>query len=83
MEEHDDQNQDHRSQGACGLQIFPDEQRHGPGLRGFHARNRMNGTEPEVAVLIEGDEETIADSFIKVDSICLWNRILKLTRTRN
>ena len=31
------------------------------GLRGFHARNRMNGMEPEVVVLIEGDEETIAD----------------------
>jgi len=31
------------------------------GLKGFHARNRMNGMEPEVAVLIEGDEETIAD----------------------
>ncbi len=31
------------------------------GLRGFHARNRMNGKEPEVVVLIEGDEETIAD----------------------
>jgi acylphosphatase len=30
-------------------------------LRGFHARNRMNGKEPEVVVLIEGDEETIAD----------------------
>jgi acylphosphatase len=31
------------------------------GLRGFHARNRMSGMEPEVVVLIEGDEETIAD----------------------
>ena len=31
------------------------------GLRGFHARNRMNGKEPEVVVLIEGDEESIAD----------------------
>jgi acylphosphatase/uncharacterized protein YoxC len=31
------------------------------GLRGFHARNRMDGKEPEVVVLIEGDEETIAD----------------------
>jgi len=31
------------------------------GLRGFHASHRMNGKEPEVVVLIEGDEETIAD----------------------
>ncbi len=31
------------------------------GLRGFHASHRMNGKEPEVVALIEGDEETIAD----------------------
>ena len=31
------------------------------GLKGFHARNRTGEKEPEVIVLIEGDEETIAD----------------------
>jgi acylphosphatase len=31
------------------------------GLRGFHARHRMDGKEPEVVALIEGDEETIAE----------------------
>ena len=31
------------------------------GLRGFHASHRMNGKEPEIVALIEGDEETIAD----------------------
>jgi acylphosphatase len=31
------------------------------GLKGFHARNRTGEKEPEVIVLVEGDEETIAD----------------------
>jgi acylphosphatase len=31
------------------------------GLKGFHARNRMSGEEQEVIVLVEGDEEAIAD----------------------
>ena len=30
-------------------------------LRGFHARNMMSGEEQEVVVLVEGDEEAIAD----------------------
>ena len=30
-------------------------------LKGFHARNRMNGEEQEVIALVEGDEETITD----------------------
>ncbi|MDD2834596.1 MAG: acylphosphatase [Methanothrix sp.] len=31
------------------------------GLKGFHARNRMSGEVQEVIVLVEGDEEAIAD----------------------
>jgi acylphosphatase len=31
------------------------------GLRGFHARNRMAGTEQQVIALIEGDEDAVAD----------------------
>jgi len=31
------------------------------GLKGFHARNRMNGEKQEVLALVEGDEEEIAD----------------------
>lgn len=31
------------------------------GLKGFHARNRMAGTEQQVIALVEGDEEAIAD----------------------
>jgi len=31
------------------------------GLKGFHARNRTSGEEQEVIVLVEGDEEAIAD----------------------
>jgi len=30
-------------------------------LKGFHARNRMNGEEQEVIALVEGDEEAITD----------------------
>ena len=30
-------------------------------LRGFHARNMMSGEEQELVVLVEGDEEAIAD----------------------
>lgn len=31
------------------------------GLKGFHARNKMGEKEPEVIVLVEGDDESIAD----------------------
>jgi len=31
------------------------------GLKGFHARNRTGEKEPDVIVLVEGDEEAIAD----------------------
>ena len=31
------------------------------GLRGFHARNRMIGTQQEVIALVEGDEDAVAD----------------------
>ena len=31
------------------------------GLKGFHARNRMNEEEQEVIALVEGDEEAITD----------------------
>jgi len=31
------------------------------GLKGFHARNRMNGEKQEVLALVEGDQEEIAD----------------------
>ncbi len=31
------------------------------GLKGFHARNRKKGQDQEVIVLIEGDEEAIAE----------------------
>lgn len=31
------------------------------GLRGFHARNRMTGTEQQVIALVEGDEDAVAD----------------------
>lgn len=31
------------------------------GLKGFHARNKMGEKEPEVMVLVEGDDESIAD----------------------
>ena len=31
------------------------------GLKGFHARNRMDGEKQEVLALVEGDEEEIAD----------------------
>ena len=30
-------------------------------LKGFHARNRMNGEKQEVIALVEGDEEAITD----------------------
>lgn len=31
------------------------------GLKGFHARNKMGEKDPEVIVLVEGDDESIAD----------------------
>jgi acylphosphatase len=31
------------------------------GLKGFHARNRANGTEQEVIALVEGNKEAITD----------------------
>jgi acylphosphatase len=31
------------------------------GLNGFHARNRMSGTDQEVIALVEGDDEAIKD----------------------
>lgn len=31
------------------------------GLKGFHARNRMAGTEQQVIALVEGDEDAVAD----------------------
>lgn len=31
------------------------------GLRGFHARNRMAGTEQQVIALVEGDEDAVVD----------------------
>lgn len=38
------------------------------GLRGFHARNRTNGSDQEVIALLEGDEEAIADFKEMVES---------------
>lgn len=38
------------------------------GLRGFHARNRMTGTEQEVIALVEGDEDAVADFRAMVES---------------
>lgn len=38
------------------------------GLKGFHARNRMAGTEQQVIALVEGDEDAVADFRTMVES---------------
>lgn len=38
------------------------------GLKGFQARNRMNGKDQEVVALVEGDDEAIADFKVLVES---------------
>lgn len=38
------------------------------GLKGFQARNRVSGKDQEVIVLVEGDEEAIADFKVLVES---------------